>query len=138
MVQIRLRALGAKNILEMVGAKRAAICPFRVAAPIPLANGNPTRSAARLPRPGVGLLEPRNNQRRFRLELPMRDIVIGQREVERILPRDKRDWNVIPARTRVRVVRAAVIRCPIKIPRTPVVRYRLFSADLFPHPETLR
>src|SRR5204862_3011313 len=96
-----------------VGAYRAPLIRWRVADAIPFANGNPTMPADRLPRPSVGLLEPRNDQRRFRLELPMRDIVIGQREVERILPRDKRDWNVIPARTRVRVVRAAVIRCPI-------------------------
>ena len=138
MVQIRLRALIAEDILKMVCAKRAAILPLRVAEAIPFANGNPTMAADRLPRPGVGLLEPRDNQRRFRLELAMRDVVIRQREVERILPRDERDWNVIPARAWLRVVRAAIIRCPIKIPRTLVVRHRIVSARFLTHPEHRR
>src|SRR6187399_2578920 len=55
MVQIRLRALIAEDVLKMVCAKRAAILPLRVAEAIPFANGNPTMAADRLPRPGVGL-----------------------------------------------------------------------------------
>src|SRR5678815_1627962 len=76
MVQIRLRALIAEDVLKMICAKRAAILPLRVAEAIPFANGNPTMAADRLPRPGVGLLEPRDNQRRFGLELAVRDVVI--------------------------------------------------------------
>src|SRR5262249_55329681 len=34
-----------------------------------------------------------------------------------------------------RVVRPAVIRCPIKIPAAFVVRHRVISAGLFPNPE---
>ena len=68
----------------------------------------------------------------------MRHVVIRQREVERILPRNERYWNVIAACARLRVVRAAVIRCPIKIPRTLVVRHRIVSARLFTHPEHRR
>ena len=82
----------------MVGPKRPAILPLRVADAVALANGNPTIAANRMARPGVSGLEPRNDQRRFRLELAVRHVVIGQREVERILPRDKRRWYVIPAR----------------------------------------
>src|SRR4029077_4168399 len=130
MVEIRLRAFIAENILEMVGAKRAAILPLRVAEAIPFANGNPTMAADRLPRPGVGLLKPWDHKRRFRLELAVRNIVIRQRAVERILPRDEGYWNVIPSRARLRVVRPAVIPCPIEIPRTLVVRYRIVPARL--------
>src|SRR6478672_11593263 len=115
MVKIRLRALIAEDVLEMVRAKRAAILPLRIAKAIPFANGNPTIAADRLPRPSVELLEPRDYQRHFRLELAMRDVVIRQRDVEWILPRDECNWNVIPARARLRVVRAAVIRCPIEV-----------------------
>src|SRR5258707_1284351 len=103
MIQIRFRALVAEDVLEMIGAKRAAILPLRIAKAIPFANGYPTIAADRLPRPSVGLLEPRDYQRRFRLELAVRDVVIRQRDVEGILPRDERNWNVIPARARVRV-----------------------------------
>src|SRR6476469_113583 len=135
MVQIRLRALVAEDILKMVGAKRATILPLRVAEAIPFTNGNPTIAADRLPRPSVRLLEPRDHQRRFRLELAVRHVVVRQRDVEGILSRDERDWNVIPARARLRVVHAAVVRCPIEVPRTLVVRHRIISASLFPHPE---
>ena len=86
MVEIRLRAFVAEDVLKMVCAKRAAILPLRVAEAIPFANGDPTMAADRLPRPGVGLLKPWDHQRRFRFELAVRDIVIRQREVERILP----------------------------------------------------
>ena len=135
MVQVRFRALVAEDVLKMVCAKRPAILPLRVAKAIAFANSDPAIAADRLPRSAVGLLEPRDYQRRFRLKLAVRDVVIRQRDVKRILPRDERDRNVIPARTRVRVVRAAVIRRPIQIPRTLVVRHRIVSAGLFPHPK---
>src|SRR4029077_2863703 len=135
MIKIRLRALIAEHVLEMVRAKRAAILPLRIAEAIPFANGYPTIAADRLPWPSVGLLEPRDYQRRFRLELAMGDVVVRQRDVEGILPRDERNWNVIPARARLWVVRAAVIRCPIEVPRTLVVRHRIVSAGLFPDPK---
>src|SRR5262252_6149015 len=102
----------------MVRPNRLTILPLRVADAIPFANGDPTMATDRLPRPGVGLLKPRDHKRRFRLKLAVRHIVIRQREVERILPRDEGYWDVIPARARLRVIGAAVIGCPIKIPRT--------------------
>src|SRR5262245_56211318 len=135
MIKIRLGTLIAENILKMVRAKRPTILPLRVTEAVAFANGDPAVAADRLARPGVGLLKPRDHQRCFWFELTVRDVVIRQREVERILPRYERDWNVIPARARVRDVCAAVIRCPIKIPRTLVVRHRIVSAGLFPHPK---
>src|SRR5882757_2632609 len=138
MIQIRFRALIAEDVLEMVGAKRAAILPLRIAEAISFANGNPTIAADRLPRPGVGLLEPRDYQWCFRLELAMRDVVVRQRDVEGILPRDEGYRNVIAARARLRAVRTAVIRCPIKIPTTLVVRHRIVSARFLTHPEHRR
>src|SRR5258707_1641714 len=138
MIQIRFRALIAEDVLEMVGAKRAAILPLRIAEAISFANGYPTIAADRLPRPGVGLLEPRDYQWCFRLELAMRDVVVRQRDVEGILPRDEGYRNVIAARARLRAVRTAVIRCPIKIPTTLVVRHRIVSARFLTHPEHRR
>src|SRR6516165_10212653 len=135
MVKIRLRTLIAENILKMVCAKWPTILPLRVAEAVAFADGDPTVAADGLPRPGVRLLEPWDYQRGFRLKLAVSDVVIRQRAVERILPRDKRDWDVIPARARVRGIRAAVIRRPIVIPRTLVIRHRIVSAGLFPHPK---
>ena len=37
----------------------------------------------------LGSLKPRNHQRRFRLELPMRDVVVRERAIKRILPGDE-------------------------------------------------
>ena len=76
MIKIRFRPLVSEDVLKMVCAKRAAILPLRVADAIALANGDPAITADRLPRPGVGLLEPRDHERRFRLKLAMRHIVI--------------------------------------------------------------
>src|SRR5215475_7378402 len=135
MIKIRLRPLVSKNVLKMISAKRSAILPLRIAEAVPFANGDPTMAADRLPRSSVGLLKPRDYERRFRLELAVRHVVIRQRDIKRILFRDKRDWNVIPARARLRVVRAAVIRRPIKIPRTLIVRHRIVSTGFFPHPK---
>src|SRR5262245_45516681 len=135
MVKIRLRTLIAENTLKMVCAKWPTILPLRVAEAVAFADGDPTMAADGLPRPGVRLLEPRDYQRRFRLKLTVSDVVIRQRAVERILPRDERDWDVIPARARLRVVRPAIIGCPIEIPTTLVIRYRIVSAGLFPHPK---
>src|SRR5215469_18889398 len=135
MVQIRLGTLIAENILKMVCAERPTILPLRVAEAVAFADGDPTVAADGLPLFGVGLLKPRDHQWRFWLELAMRHIVIGQCDVERILPRDERDWDVIPTRARLRVIRAAVICCPIEIPATFVIRNRIVSAGLFPHPE---
>src|SRR5262245_16882301 len=100
----------------MVRAKRAAVFPLRIADAIPFANGDPTMAAHRLARAIIGLFEPRDHQRRFRLELAVCDVVIRQSEVERVLLRDERDWNVIPAGAGLWSVRAAVIRRPVKVP----------------------
>src|SRR5215211_5227529 len=122
----------------MICAKRAAILPLRIANAVALANRYPAITADRLSRSGVGLLKPGDYQRRFRFELPMRHIVIRECAIERILSRNEGYWNVIAARTRLRAVRTAVIRCPIKIPRTLVVRHRIISARFFTHPEHRR
>jgi hypothetical protein len=69
MVRIRLRALVSEDVLKVVCAKRATIFPLRVAEAITFPDGDPTMAAHRLPRPGVRLLEPRDHERDFRLEL---------------------------------------------------------------------
>src|SRR5262245_6575073 len=129
MVEIRFGSLVSENVLKMVRAKRPAILPLREARATSFANTDPTMATDGLPRPGVGLLKPRNHQRRFRLELAVRYVVIRQSKVERILFRDERYRNVVAASARVRGVRAAVIRCPIQIPRTLVVRDWIIPAS---------
>src|SRR6266576_4099010 len=86
-----------KNVLEMIGAKRATIIPLRVADAIPSSNGDPAILAHGLTRLRMHLLEPRDDNRRLRLELPVLNIVVWQRTVERILTRHERDRDVIMA-----------------------------------------
>jgi len=60
-------------------------------------NGYPAILAHGLTRLCMHLLEPRDDNRRLRLELPPLNIVVWQRTVERILTRHERDRDVIMA-----------------------------------------
>ena len=82
----------------MVGAERTAIFPLRVTRAIALADGDPTVLANGMPRLSVGLLKPRNDQRCLWLELTMRDVIIGQRTIKRVLTRHEGDRNVVTPR----------------------------------------
>src|SRR5438874_2021647 len=97
MVQVRFWPFVAENILEVIGAKRTAIFPLRVADAISFTNGNPTMPANGLPLSVIGLFKPRNDQWRFRLELPVSHIVVGQCAVKWILFGNERDRDVIAA-----------------------------------------
>src|SRR6266487_1287954 len=88
-----------------------------------------------LPRAGVIPLKPWNNQRRFWFELAVRDVVVRQRAVERILLRYESHWNIIAPRRRIGIIEAAVTACPIRVPGTLEIRHRIVSSSLFPHPK---
>ena len=130
MTCVRRRPLILKNVLEMVGAKRAAIFPLRVADAIPLSNGDPAILAHGLTRLRMDLLEPRDDSRRLRLELPLLNIVIWQRTVERILTRHERDRDVIMPGCRLGGVHSAKVLQPILVPNA-LVLWRRFSRNLF-------
>src|SRR5437762_6913946 len=130
MIKVRFGTLIAKDVLEMVGSKWAAIFPLRITSAITFANGNPAMPAHRLSLPRIGLLEPRYYKRRFRLELAMRNIVVRERTIKGVLPRNKGDWNVIPPRTGVWVIVSPVIRRPIEVPTAPVVGDRIIASGL--------
>src|SRR6266545_6244872 len=100
----------------MVGAKWATVLPLRITRAIAFTNRNPTVSAYRLPRSPVLMFKPRNHQRRFRFELTMRDIVVGQRTVKVVLLGNKSYLNVIPPRAGIRGIGATIILRPIKVP----------------------
>src|SRR5436305_3604813 len=116
MVQVRLRPLVTENVLEMIGPKRSTILPLRVAGAISFANRNPAMPADGLALPRVVALEPGNDQRRLRLELAMSHVVVRQRKVERILPRDERNRDVIATLRFLRVIETTVTRRPVEIP----------------------
>ena len=73
---VRRRPFILKNVLEMIGTKRATLFPLRVADAIPLSDADPAILAHGLTRPRMHLLEPRDDNRRLRLELPVLNIVI--------------------------------------------------------------
>src|SRR5437879_13580422 len=117
MIKVRFGTLIAKDVLEMVGSKWAAIFPLRITSAITFANGEPAMPAHRLSLPPIGLLEPRDHKRRFRLELAMRNIVVRVRTVKGVLHRNKGYWHVILQRTVVCVLVYAVICGPTKCER---------------------
>src|SRR5437773_12317806 len=95
MVEIHLRPLVLENVLVMIGPERSAIFPLRVTNAIASADGDPAIFADRMSLLHKRLAEPRHNERRFWLELPVRHIVIRQRAVKRVLPRHEIDRNII-------------------------------------------
>src|SRR6266404_6676903 len=134
-IEIRFGALISEDVLKMVSAKWAAVLPLSITSAIAFTNSEPTVPAYRLSLPCIGLFEPRNHERRFRLKLAMRDIVIRQRAVERILFRNKRHRNVIAPRARLGVIVSPVIRRPIKVPGTSIVGDRIIASGLFSNPK---
>jgi hypothetical protein len=130
MTCVRRRPLILKNVLEMIGAKRATIFPLCVADAIPLLNGDPAILANGLTRLRMDLLEPRDDNRRLRFELPLLNIVVWQRTVERILTRHERDRDVIMPGCRLRGVHSAKVLQPILVPNA-LVLWRRFSRNLF-------
>src|ERR1700724_3132362 len=95
MVEVRLRFFISKHVLEVIGAKRTAILPLGVTGAIAFTDRNPVMPANRLSLSHVGLFEPWYHQRRFRLKLAVRHVVVRQREIKWILPRNKGDRNVV-------------------------------------------
>src|SRR5204862_261874 len=77
-VQIRFWPLVLENVLVIIGSERSAILPLRETSAVPLANGKPVMLTNGLPRTRVSLLEPRDDERRFRLELAVAHIVIRE------------------------------------------------------------
>ena len=77
----------------------------------------------------MDLLKPRNYIRRFWIELPLLNVVVGQRTIERILTRYERDWDVIMPGCRLGVIHPAKVLQPILIPNA-LVLWRRFAANL--------
>jgi hypothetical protein len=119
----------------MVRAKWAAIFPLRITGAITFADGDPAMSAHRLSLARIRLFEPGNHQRRFRLELAVRDIVVRQRKIEGILFWNKRHGPIIASRASIRIIGSAVIRRPIKIPRAFIIGDRIIAPGLFSNPK---
>ena len=98
MVQVRSRSFVPENVLIMIGTERTTIFPLRVADPIAATDGYPAIFANRMPLLHERLSKPWDNNRCFGLKLSMRDIVIREGAVKRVLPRDEvyRDVVVPP------------------------------------------
>ena len=111
-VSIRFGPLVAEDVLEMIGPEWTAVLPLRVTNQVSLANSDPVILANGLPGCGVRLLEPRNNERRFRFKLPIDQIVVRQGDIERILSGNKRNRNVIPSTRCLRRIKTAITHDP--------------------------
>ena len=110
----------------MIGEEWAAIFPFGITRAIAFTNGHPAVPAYGLSRSCVSLFEPGDDERRFRLELAMCDIVVRQRAVERVLARNERYRNIIAPGRWIGVIDAAIVLFPLLVPNA--LAY-LFFAD---------
>ena len=135
MVEVRLGPFVAKDILKMIRAKWTAVFPLRITSAVAFAYCDPTMPADRLALSHIRLFEPRNHQRRFRFELPMRHVVVGQCEVKWILLWNERDGDVITTVGFVGAIKAAITRGPVEVPGATIIRHRVISAGLFTDPE---
>src|SRR5438034_9517746 len=86
-IQVRFRSFILKNVLEMVGAERSAIFPLGVANATAFADCQPAVCANGAARFRLRSPEPGTHKGRFRLELPVCDVVVGESAIKRILPR---------------------------------------------------
>src|SRR4029453_3879746 len=82
-----------------------------------------------------GLSKPWDNNRRFGLKLSVRDIVIRERAVKRVLPRDEIYWHVVVSPGRIGVVVTAVIARPLRVPGTLVIRNGIIRGRHFADPK---
>src|SRR6476659_8498508 len=122
----------------MVGAEWPAIFPLRIGGLVPLADRDPAVFADRAAGLRVSLLKPRNDQGGLGLELTVRHVVVRERAIKWVLPRNERGRDVVLPRTGIRRVEAAVVRGPIGVPRTFHVRDRIVAASSFTDPENGR
>src|SRR5262249_14866719 len=134
-VGIQLRLFIPENVLKIVRSEWPAILPLRVTDSTPLPNRDPTILANGLPRPGIGAPEPRNEQGRFGFKVSVRQVVVRQGNVKRILPRGERHGNVIAAIPCFGRIISAIIRDPVEIPRASLIRDRIIRSSGFADPK---
>src|SRR5213594_1817652 len=119
----------------MVCAKWTAVLPLRVTSAVAFADGDPAMSAHRLSSTRIRLFKPGNHQRRFRLELAVRNVVVRQRKIEGILFWNKRHGDVIASRASIRIIGSAVVCRPIEIPRAFIIGNWIIAPGLFANPK---
>ena len=119
----------------MVGAERTAVFPLRVADAVSVLDCDPPALEHGLARALESLLEPGNDLAGLRFGRAAGDIIVRQRDVERVLPRGEFGRDVVPAGGWIGIVVAAVVAGPIDIPGAFVIRNRVIDRRTFSDPE---
>src|SRR5947207_4726329 len=115
-IQIGFGALIAEHVLPVIGAEWTGIFPLGINRPIAFANGDPSIFASRNAGALVRFSKPGNNAWCLRSMTCARLIVVRQRAVEWILLRCEFRRNVIASMRGIRIVKAAVVFCPLFVP----------------------
>src|ERR1041385_243928 len=134
-VEIRFWPFITKDVLPMISAKRSSIFPLRVRDAVAFANRDPAAFASRNSRALISFVKPRNNARRFRAVPLFRFVVIWKRAVKGIESRREFNGNVIAAMRRVRIVHAAIVFCPVLVPRACAIWHRIVSRRFLADPK---
>jgi hypothetical protein len=135
MVAIWAWASVTKNIFPVFGCERSNVLPLRVADSVSMANCYPSAFAYRLAVSNERVFEPGNHPCSFRPGVMVLDIVVGQCDIKRVLPRRETERDKIHPSTRVRVIIASVSGEPTNIPGALVVRNRVVDSRFFTDPK---
>src|ERR1700722_4393565 len=135
MVTICSGAFVTKNIFPVFGSERSDVLPLRIADSVSMADCYPAAFAYGLAVSNEGGFEPGNHPRGFRSGVMVLDIIVGQCDIKRVLPRRETERDKIPPSTRVRVIVASVAGEPSNIPGALLVRNRVIDSRFLTNPK---
>src|SRR5438552_19177776 len=122
----------------MIGAEWSGVFPLRVDDAIAFTDCNPTIFAGGHSWALIGVLKPGNNARCLGTMAFLCFVIVRERAVERVLPWRETYRNVVAAMGRIRLVDAAIILCPVLVPRAGTIGYRIIAARFLTDPENGR
>ena len=134
-VHIRFWPVISEYIFPMIGPKWTAILPLGVNRAGAMADRHPVTMANGFALSCKTRLEPRDDERRFRLHMAIAYVVVRKSDIERILTRDKPGGNVPAPIARIRGIVTAISLCPMIIPCANAIGSGILFCGGFSHPK---
>src|SRR5206468_5788806 len=134
-VQVGFWPFVTENVLPMVSAEWTSVFPLCIRDAITFANRDPPVFARRNSGTLIDFIEPGNNSRRFGPMTLLRFVVIWKRAVKRIQSRREVYGSVITAMSGIRIIKAAIIFGPLRVPGAYPIRNRIFWGRFLADPK---
>src|SRR5437868_7246518 len=116
LIQVGFGTVIAEHVLPVISAEGSGIFPLGIDRPIAFANGDPSIFASGNAGTLVRFSKPGNNAWCLGSMACARLIVVRQRAVEWVLSRCEFRRNVIASMRGIRIVKAAIVFCPLFVP----------------------